>query len=230
MSESNGVWGQGTEVVLPGGAELASNGDQYASLGSVSCTSAGNCAASGYYTDGSHFYQGMAVTETDGVWGPATEIVLPNNHVGGNPQAEFTSIACWGAGDCSAVGSYTDSGNNAERMTASETDGVWTQATEDDLPTNNDGTGGFLEGLACTGVGDCVATGGYSVTGMAEGMMLTETNGSWAQVTELTSPNNANAGSNPPLRWITPPESTHRHTSTTSDPPTPRSGSAPPTH
>ena len=113
MSESNGVWGQGTEVVLPGGAELASNGDQYASLGSVSCTSAGNCAASGYYTDGSHFYQGMAVTETDGVWGPATEIVLPNNHVGGNPQAEFTSIACWGAGDCSAVGSYTDSGNNS---------------------------------------------------------------------------------------------------------------------
>ena len=55
-----GSWGRAVEV--PGLAAL--NKDGLAFISSVSCASAGSCAAGGAYTDGHHRSQGFVVSGT----------------------------------------------------------------------------------------------------------------------------------------------------------------------
>jgi hypothetical protein len=76
----DGSWGQAVEVALPAGA--ASSG-QKAGFGfpapSVACTEPGDCAAVGHYLKEDGDKAAMAVIETGGVWGTASEIELPAN-------------------------------------------------------------------------------------------------------------------------------------------------------
>src|SRR6266702_1479497 len=64
-----GSWGRPIEV--PGLGALNTGGD--AQVLSVSCGSAGNCAAGGYYGPAGHG-QGFVVSEKNGVWGQAIEV------------------------------------------------------------------------------------------------------------------------------------------------------------
>ncbi len=57
---------------MPGLAALNTGG--YADVNSVSCASAGNCAAGGYYADSSGHGQAFVVSETNGTWGTAIEV------------------------------------------------------------------------------------------------------------------------------------------------------------
>lgn len=57
-----GTWGTAREV--PGTAALNQGGS--ASVNSVSCGSAGNCSAGGFYTDGSGHQQAFVASETNG--------------------------------------------------------------------------------------------------------------------------------------------------------------------
>jgi RimJ/RimL family protein N-acetyltransferase len=70
VSETNGTWRTAKEV--PGIATLNQGGD--ADVESVSCSSAGNCSAGGYYTDGSQKRQAFIVSETNGTWHTAKEV------------------------------------------------------------------------------------------------------------------------------------------------------------
>ncbi len=76
----------------------------HADVVSVSCGSAGSCAAGGYYT--SHgYYQGYVVSETNGRWGRAIEVPgLSALNAGGS--AEVSSLACPSAGHCVAGGFF----------------------------------------------------------------------------------------------------------------------------
>jgi hypothetical protein len=58
--ERNGRWGRAVEV--PGSGALNAGGP--AGVNSVSCPSAGNCAAGGLYVDGSGHDQGFVVSQT----------------------------------------------------------------------------------------------------------------------------------------------------------------------
>jgi hypothetical protein len=60
VSEAGGRWGNAKEV--PGVAILNTEGD--ASVQSVSCASAGNCSAGGFYTDSSDRYQAFVVSQS----------------------------------------------------------------------------------------------------------------------------------------------------------------------
>ena len=62
-----GAWGRATWV--PGLGVLNKGGD--ASVGPVSCTSAGNCVAGGHYADRHRHSQGFVVSEKNGRWGRA---------------------------------------------------------------------------------------------------------------------------------------------------------------
>jgi hypothetical protein len=102
VTEVNGRWHPAIEV--PGTAALNKGG---ANFTSVSCTGAGNCAAGGYYTDGSRHEQAFVVTEANGRWRPAIEV--PGTaalNKGGN--ANTTSVSCAAALSCAAVGEYID--------------------------------------------------------------------------------------------------------------------------
>jgi hypothetical protein len=98
VSETNGVWGKATGV--PG---LVTR-DAY--LNSVSCASAGNCAAGGQY-DGAG--SGVFVaSEKNGVWGHATTTV-PGLGSLGSPYG-ISSVSCPPAGNCVAGGNYQGAG------------------------------------------------------------------------------------------------------------------------
>ena len=60
LTETAGSWATGAEAGLP--ADAGSN--PYVGLNSVSCASAGNCTAVGFYQDSSRNSQGLLVTQT----------------------------------------------------------------------------------------------------------------------------------------------------------------------
>ena len=101
--ERNGRWGKAIEV--PGLGALNKGGD--AEVSSVSCASAGNCAAGGDYTDRHGDGQGFVAVERNGRWGKAIEVPgLAALNKGGD--AEVDSVSCASAGNCAAGGDYTD--------------------------------------------------------------------------------------------------------------------------
>jgi hypothetical protein len=98
VSEKNGVWGQAINV--PGLRKVAR--DAYFS--SVSCPSAGNCAAGGSYDGGPN--GAWVVMEKNGVWGKETTVpgLGALNH---GTSLGVNSVSCPAAGSCVAGGNYT---------------------------------------------------------------------------------------------------------------------------
>ena len=83
------VWSNAIEV--PGSATL--NSGAAAQVNSVSCPTAGNCAAGGYYEDGSSNQQAFVVGEKNGSWGNAVEV--PGTAVlNGGGNATVNSVSC----------------------------------------------------------------------------------------------------------------------------------------
>jgi cytochrome c551/c552 len=196
-TESNGAWGQAVTLTLPTGA--ATTG-QDASLLSVACTSAGNCVATGAYKDSNVAIdsQAMVATESNGVWGPAAELGLPDGAAttAGGQDAQLVSVACASAGNCVAAGSYADTSDANQAMVATEANGAWGEATELTLPSGAVAVTGDQDAVAqavtCTSVGSCVAGGSYTdASGSQEAMAATEANGIWGQAAELALPTGA---------------------------------------
>ena len=115
VTETKGVWGKAEKV--PGLAALNRGGR--AKVLSVSCASAGDCSAGGFYTDASGRQQGFVVTETKGVWGKAEEVPgLAALNTGGS--AQVSSVSCARAGDCSAGGLYTGASGRQQGFVVNE--------------------------------------------------------------------------------------------------------------
>ena len=134
----------------------------------------------------------MVVTETGGTFAQATEVTAPSN-AASDPQAAPLALSCTSVGNCVAVGDYVDSSGNSQVMEVTETGGTFAEATEVTLPSNagsNPRAG--LNGVSCTSVGNCVGVGGYDdSSGNGHAMEVTETGGTFAQATEVTTPSNA---------------------------------------
>ena len=110
VTEKNGVWQPAREVAA------ALNVKGQAAVNTISCPSAGNCAAGGTYALASGS-QAFVVTEKHGVWQPAHEVAGALN-TGGN--AGVQSVSCPSVGSCTAVGTYSDAaGNPAFTVTGS---------------------------------------------------------------------------------------------------------------
>jgi Putative Ig domain len=203
-SDAGGVWSPASKITMPPGANTTA-GLQKAFLNSVTCTSSGNCVAAGEYTDtnGSLDFQAMVATEAGGVWAPATKLTLPAgaNTTAGGQKGSVYSVTCTSPGNCVGVGQYTDSNGTGDyqAMVATETGGVWGQASKLTLPSGaNTSSGGqyaALNSVNCTSQGNCVAVGNYTDTNGTENlqaMIATETDGVWGQAGKLTLPAGAN--------------------------------------
>ncbi len=188
LSESGGMWGSAVEAVMP--ADAASNPG--VGFGSLSCASAGNCTAVGDYTDSAGHSQGFLLSETSGMWGTGVEASAPAN-AASNPEVDLQSVSCPSAGECSAIGEYTDSSEIEHALLLSETSGTWGTGVEAIMPANvTAGAGGRLTGLSCSSAGNCVAVGHYAVGGSQyQGLLLSETSGTWGAGVEATPPANA---------------------------------------
>jgi hypothetical protein len=194
-TETSGTWAQATKVTAPTDAGT----DPAAILVGVSCTSAGNCAGVGQYTDASSHSQAMTATETSGTWAQAIKVTAPTD-AGTDPAAELFAVSCTSAGNCAAVGQYTDASSHSQAMAATETSGTWAPATKVTAPTDA-GTepAAILVGVSCTSAGNCAAVGRYgdnsTPTTHQQAMSATETSKTWAQATKVTAP--THAGTNP---------------------------------
>jgi len=191
VGETNGSWGDAIEV--PGTATLNTGGE--AEVMSVSCAAAGDCAAGGYYTDGSDV-QAFVVSETNGSWGDAIKVPGTATLSSGG-GAEVDSVSCAAVGECTAGGTYTDGAGDSQAFVVSETNGSWGDAIE--VPgtaiLNSGGIGG-VDSISCAAAGDCAAGGsyadGYYLDGQA--FVVSETNGSWGGAIEVPGTATLNSG------------------------------------
>src|SRR6266699_3172026 len=152
-----GTWGTAKEV--PGTASLNKGGS--AQVNSVSCASAGNCSAGGFYKNGSQQQQAFVVSKVNGSWHTAIEVpgTATLNKGGG---AAVSSVSCASAGNCSAGGSYLDGSGRGLAFVASEVKGTWHTALQ--VPgtavTSQIGSAQVLS-VSCPSAGNCSAGGFY---------------------------------------------------------------------
>jgi hypothetical protein len=158
IDETGGTWGKAR--VVPGSAALNKHG--LAQINAVSCPSAGNCSAGGFYLDASFDTQAFVVSESGGTWGSAEEIpgsAALDRHA---PGAVADSVSCGAPGDCSATGSYTDSAGAQQAFVADQSAGTWGSAEE--VPGTgalNGGGQASAQSVSCAASGLCNAVGQY---------------------------------------------------------------------
>jgi hypothetical protein len=174
----------GTPKRLPAWSRLNKGGS---GLGqSIACASPGNCTAGGFYTDGNGHEQAFVATEKNGRWRNAER--LPGSgalNSGGN--AYVSDVACASAGNCVAVGRYTEASHAIEGFVATQRSGRWSSArTIPGLAALN--AGGLVDvvTVSCGSRGNCSAGGRYLDTSDAyQAFVVTEKDGAWGKAIEV---------------------------------------------
>jgi hypothetical protein len=182
-SAVNGNWGQVTEV--PGMAALNTVGD--AGVATISCPSAGNCAAGGFYNSPDH-PQAFIVNQVHGTWRHAREV--PGTAVlNAGRSALVVSLSCARTGYCTAVGSYTDAAGHRQGFAASETHGTWHRARPlPGLATLDAGGSAAPLSVSCRSAGTCSAGGYYTdAAGHAQAFVASQINGRWQPARQIPS-------------------------------------------
>ena len=157
------------------GAALLASGSAVARTVSVSCASAGNCSAGGFYAS-SAAGQAFVVSQVSGTWGTAIEV--PGTaalNQGGND--DITSVSCASAGNCSAGGFYLDSSGHHQAFVVSQVSGTWHPAIE--VPGTaalNQGGSAEVSSMSCALAGRCSAGGRYTnIFGRVQAFVDSET-------------------------------------------------------
>jgi len=192
-SQVNGIWG--TAIQIPGTAALNADGDAYVS--SVSCATAGNCSAGGYYYDSAHHGQAFVVSQVNGAWGTAKEV--PGTaalNTGGT--AAVWSVSCAAAGTCSEGGSYRDSSFHQQAFVASQVNGTWGKAKEvPGTATLNTGGAAVVDWVSCAAAGNCSAGGGYyDSANRQQAFVASQVNGTWGKAKQVPGTATLNTGGN----------------------------------
>jgi hypothetical protein len=171
-NESNGTWRTAREV--RGTAALNQGGN--AAVTSVSCASAGNCAAGGTYTDSSGYQQAFLVNETNGTWRMATEMpgLTPLNQFG--PATNTVQVSCPSPGNCAAGGGLG---------VVDETNGAWGTAEEVPGLAALNSNLAAINSVSCGSAGNCSAGGDYTTPTAYEAFVVNESNGTWGKAEEV---------------------------------------------
>jgi hypothetical protein len=188
-NEVAGKWLPATSLVLPGDASAY----PVASLSSLACSPADNCAAIGTYENANGQAQGIAVTETSGTWGRAVALKMPVG-AAANPHVflyGYGGISCRTATNCSAGGQYRDSRGDYQGFLVNEVHGVWRDATSLALPggAQQSGKNGGVVGVSCAAPGDCSAGAAYlDASGNYQALVVNEVAGKWRTGVKITLP------------------------------------------
>lgn len=193
-SEVGGPWGHGTALVLPTNA--ATSG-QVATPHAISCTGPGNCSVAGTYlvaTTGAS--EGFVSSEIHGTWRTAVEVALPAGH-NANPFVTLNQLACWKAGYCEGVGTYTDNTGVTHAFVVAQVKSAWHPAQGVSLPNNaNAYADATLSEVTCLAGGDCTAVGTYlNIHGVQIPFAVSALAQVWRRGVAITMP--AGAATNP---------------------------------
>jgi hypothetical protein len=176
-----------TSVALAASSSAASEGVGYATVTAVSCASAGNCSAGGYYLNSAgEDVRAFVVTEKDGSWGDA-ELLPGSVSLDDGGSAYINSMSCASAGDCSAGGDYTTPGKVTQPFVVIESDGSWGKAElVPGIGTLNLDRQGSVGSVSCASAGNCSAGGDYTdAQDHAQAFVANEVNGSWGAAEEM---------------------------------------------
>jgi LPXTG-motif cell wall-anchored protein len=182
-SASNGTWGEPTPAEFASGAQ---NINRSADFFSVSCASAGNCTAVGYFSNTDGYLEAVAMSSSNGVWGQATPAVFASGLESTGEYSVFRSVSCASAGNCTAVGSFQTAAGGFEAFTMTSSNGVWGDATPPTYATGarNYSLDAEFVSVSCASAGNCTAVGYFTnVDGYAIALTMTSTNGAWGQAT-----------------------------------------------
>jgi hypothetical protein len=160
IDQRHGTWGSAQRV--PGTASPSIDGSPGAAIDSLSCASAGNCSAGGYYTTSSGRSQAFVLTQRNGRWG--REFEVPGTaalNQGG--LAQVFSVSCASPGNCAAGGYYTDEHGHSQAFLVNQRDGRWGTAFEvAGSNALNRGGSAAVNTVSCPRPGRCSAAGYYA--------------------------------------------------------------------
>jgi hypothetical protein len=145
-------WGSPRSAARPGPDSSAN---------SVSCSSAGPCAVTGWYYDPvTQHDQAFAASRRSGAWRQAIEIPGIALLDGGHGSAGAT-VSCATAGNCVIGGSYVST--VSEGFVADEVDGSWRSARQlPGLARLDAGHNAAVVSVSCAAAGRCAAGGYYA--------------------------------------------------------------------
>lgn len=191
VSERNGTWGSALEV--PGTSALNTGG--IAGITSLSCPSAGNCAAGGAYHDGPASSQVFVVDQRGGKWGHALR-VPGSAGLNAGASAQLSSVSCASRGNCAAGGFYTDGLHHVQAFVVSERHGIWQAALEvPGMAALNTGGSAGVESVSCPSNGGCAAGGFYwDISRHEHAFVVNEHNGTWGTALQVPGTAVLNAG------------------------------------
>jgi hypothetical protein len=180
-----GTWGTAIEVP---GLGLLNQGGQ-AGVRSVSCPTAGNCTAGGFYRNGSGFTHAFVVRETKGTWATAKDV--PGADTLAWPGiASVDSVSCATAGSCGAIGTA------GQPFVVSRANGTWGNAIKVpgfDALTTHGAAGSRL--VSCGSAGNCAGAGSYLTDSFgSQAFVVSETNGTWGNAVKVPGLGSLHAG------------------------------------
>ncbi len=198
VTETNGTWGQASSTPVP--ANAAS--DPQVALTALDCTATTSCDVVGIYDDQTGNQEAEILVGAAPNWGNG-EADLPSDAALAAQQVQINSLACGASDNCVGAGAFIDdSGDEQPLILLANGDNFSTLQAA--LPANADSASNpdaQLTSVWCASSGNCSVVGDYADTNSnQQGMMLTETNGSFAQATELSLPTDADqpsVGANP---------------------------------
>lgn len=192
-SELGGTWGQAEEV--PGFAVLNTNGLASA-LVTLSCASAGNCAAGGLYAQSATDFEPWVDTEVDGTWAQAEQVPgITGINVGAS--ASVFSVSCASAGNCGAAGQFTDANKDTQVFVLNEVGGAWGNAVAvPGVVAASSQNQPLPPSIDCRSASSCSLVFDLDdATGTEQSYVDSETGATWSSASAVVGVNTAAVGS-----------------------------------
>jgi LPXTG-motif cell wall-anchored protein len=163
VSSTGGTWAQAMRVVFGSGLQNANPND---SLVSVSCASAGNCTAGGYFQNSNSpsGQEAFSVTSTNGAWAQAVPVVFGAGVQSQSKDGNLRNISCMSAGNCTAVGHFENTAGYTEAFVTNMINGTWTLALPVVFGTGVQASApdATTDSVSCVSIGNCSVIGGFA--------------------------------------------------------------------
>jgi hypothetical protein len=158
-NEIGGTWQSAAAVQNLGQAQVASASTTVLAL---SCSTNGNCSATGIISGSANTAQVFVVSEVDGTWQGALGVPsLIAENTGDDALGE--AISCVSPGNCTIGGYFSDSSNNQHAFVLDQLNGAWGSVIE--VPGSsalNAGGGAAVNAIVCSADDSCSLSGGYT--------------------------------------------------------------------
>ncbi len=137
-------------------------------------------------------------------WKVAQNAALPPGGTG-IPQGYLPALSCPSAGDCVAVGDFSDASSTTRGLILNETRGVWRNPTMITPPANAAASPGITPyAVSCGSAASCAIVGSYQdSSNNVRSFVEEKVNGRWKSATQVSLPANAlGSGQNSQLRSV----------------------------